>query len=359
MIGETLIYNHPMHTALRFISLLLILLLAGCAEDKQSPASKKGPKSTAHLVEAVTASLETVQISHERTGSLRHRRVVRIYNQEEGRIIELPGFEGDSVKQGEILVRLEDDLLQAERTKARATTRQAKQDLARIEELVQKRAASADEEARAGTALEIAQAEERILDTRIEHTRSIAPFDGIITQRLAELGDVMPRHTHLLTLADPASLVTELSVSELILPGLANGSPVSVRIDALGDQPFSGEIIRIHPELDSLSRQGKVEIQLNPVPPGARAGQFVRVTLRTVETPRLLVPFGALRRDRQGEYLYLLENGSAQRVNVRSGIRLEEKVEIIEGLRPGQQVITRGFLGLRPGKEVHTGTSKN
>jgi membrane fusion protein (multidrug efflux system) len=175
----------------------------------------------------------------------------------------------------------------------------------------------------------------------------------VISVRNKEPGDLVAKHTHLLTLTDPGSLVTEIHVSELLLPYLKLDDPARVQIDAIGNRILEGRIMRIHPELDPVTRQGIVEVILQPVPEGARAGQFARVTLETARVERLVIPFLAIRHDKDGEHVFLLNpDNSARRTRVRSGIRLAEEIEILEGLEPGQQVVTRGFLGLAEGKLV-------
>jgi RND family efflux transporter MFP subunit len=292
------------------------------------------------------------RISNERTGTLSYARQVRIYNQEEGRITALPWFEGDRVEAGAEMLRLDDSLIRAELARAEAEVRQAQLDLQRITDLVAKKAASRDELARARTALEVVRAEASLQQTRLGYTRINAPFAGVVTERLVEPGDVAPRHSHLLSLADPQSLLTEVRASDLLLPHLKVGDPVSVRIDALGRGEHQGRILRIHPLIDPVTRLGVVEVLLEPVPKGARAGQFARVTLTSAAVPRLMVPFTALRRDRDGEYVFLMQDGKARRVAVRSGLRLADRIELLQGVEPGQQVIYRGFLGLTDGKPV-------
>jgi RND family efflux transporter MFP subunit len=290
---------------------------------------------------------------HDRPGSLRFRRLVRIHSQEEGRITELTVFESDLVEADAPLVQLEDDLLRAQIDKVRATKEQKKLDLERQESLRQKRAVSEDELAQARTALAVAKAEERLLETRLAFTRIRAPFSGIITERLVEPGDFVAKNTHLLTLADPASLVAEVYASELVLPHLRLGDPVGLRIDALGADRYEGSILRIHPALARTSRQAIVEVVMNPIPDGARAGQFVRARLQAAAVDRLLLPFRAVRRDRDGEFLWLLnETGEVERRPVRTGLRITDRIEILEGLEPGARVVTRGFLGLAEGKAV-------
>ncbi len=336
------------------LSLLLLLAAAGCDRQAASPAPKPAPRTPPpHLVETVTVQPQEVSTSHERSGTLLARRRVRIHNQEEGEITAMPFYAGEAVKAGDLLVQINDDLLRAQLDKAKANTRLARVNLKRVRDLVRRKAASQDELEKARNALDVAQAEQRLLETRLGHTRITAPFAGVISERKAEPGDVASKHTHLLTLTDPKSLVIEIHLSELLLPQVKPGDPVQVRIDALGDRSFPGRIRRIHPELDPITRQGTVEIALEPVPPGARAGQFARVTLETARAPRLLVPFEAVRRDRDGDFVYRLDQDNlVHRVPVQTGLRIGSRIEIRSGLKPGDRIVSRGFLGLAEGKRV-------
>ncbi len=338
--------------AITAVTVALLLNACGPAQDN-AETSRGAPRDSDHLVTAVTTERAPVSVRHERPGTLRLRRLVRIYSQEEGRVTELTVFEGDPVRQGQVLVRLEDDLLNAELDKARANRAQEVLDVEQLEGLVERRAASEAEVAQARTELAVAEAELRILQTRLAYTRIGAPFAGIITERLVEPGDFVTKNTHLLTLADPASLIAEVYVSELVLPYVAIGEPVEIRIDALAGQRFPGTILRIHPTLSETSRQAKVEVRFKQIPDGARAGQFIRAELATTAVPRLLIPFRALRQDRDGQFVWIVDaDAKAAKRMVESGLRVADDVEILSGLEVGEQVITRGFLGLAEGKTV-------
>ena len=351
-----------MNTQLRRFSILLLLLplLGACEKGGETPkqAAKRPPN--AHLVEAVTVQAEALAYRAERTGSLRARREVRVFNQEEGRIAELPHFEGDRVNHGEVVARLDDTLLSAQLDKAKAQRRQAELDLKRLQGLAKKRLAAEDELARARTALQVAQAEEALLTTRLGYAEIHAPFTGVVTQRLAEPGDIAPRHTHLLTLMDPTSLIMEARVSELLLPDLATGDAVEMRIDALGETRHRGVIRRIHPTVDPRTRMGRVEIALEPAPEGARPGQLARVHLQGRGEERLALPFHALRRDEAGEYVFILgDDGKVTRRGVESGPRLAERVAVTSGIEAGERVVTKGFLGLAAGMKVKVAGEKS
>ncbi|MBT3012079.1 MAG: efflux RND transporter periplasmic adaptor subunit [Candidatus Thiodiazotropha sp. (ex Lucina aurantia)] len=334
---------------------LLSLLLAGCSQSSTESAHGKQAKveDKTHLVAVEVVELRTLGPVHERNGTLKPRQTVRIFNQEEGRITKLPFFEGDSVAEGETIVTLDEELLNSELEKAVATAKQMRLNLKRQEELSKRLAVSQDELAQAQTDLSVAEAEKRVLQTRLGYTRISAPFTGVVSERLVEPGDVVPRHTHLMTIINPESLITRILVSDLLLPQLNSNDPVTVRIDGLGEKPFSGRIHRIYPELDETTRMGTIEVVLEPIPNGARSGQLCRVMLQTATRDRITVPFNALQRDTDGEFVYRLdERQQAMRAPIKSGMRIADRIEIVEGLESGDRIVTKGFLELEPGMKV-------
>lgn len=330
-----------------------VLLLSACSGDKGDKAAGRKGGERQHLVELVAVGRDVLSYTAARAGSLRAVREVKLVNQEEGRIKALNAREGDSVQRGDVLLQLDDRILRAELAKANAELRQAKLDVNRLQQLKAKQLVSEDALTRAGTTLEVARAEARLLRTRLDFMRITAPFDGQIAERFVDTGDVAPKNSHVLTLIDSSELVTDLQVSELILPTIKVGDSVELRIDALGDQVFEGAILRIYPKIDVNTRLGRIEVSLKPAPPGARAGQFCRVAFSGSQQDRLVIPFPALRRDAQGEFVYVYGNDTkVRRTAVKSGLRLTDKVEILDGLTVGQQVVAKGFLGLNDGQTV-------
>lgn len=331
---------------------VLSLALAGCGAESNSKPAASAPR--VHLVELAVAEPGQLSYTADRAGSLRALREVRIVNQEEGRLIEVRVREGDRVRAGEVVVRYDERILRAELDKASATRNQAELDHERSRQLKEKGFVSDDAVQRAATALEIARAQERLLQTRVQHMTIAAPFGGVVARRLVEPGNVTPQHTHLLTVIDPSQLVTDVNVSELVMPYLQVGDRAEVRIDALGEKLHPGKIVRIHPAIDPATRTGRLEVVLNPVPPGARAGQFCRVVLSTGASEQLVVPLAALQRDVEGEYVYVFQDagGTVRRAAVAPGLRLADRVEIRDGLERGARVVVKGFLGLAAGMRV-------
>nr|CRH04512.1 putative Efflux transporter, RND family, MFP subunit [Candidatus Magnetococcus massalia] len=344
--------HHRRATSLWFFFLVLPLLLIGCGEKekKQSAGKKRTPR--VHLVQTIAATEQPLQHQTLRTGTLTAQKQVRIYNQEEGHIAALTLNEGDRVKQGSLLVRLDDRLLKSQLAKTRAARDKAEADLKRIQTLSKRKIVTHEKLTSSQTALRVAEAEEAVMRTRMGYTTIRAPLSGVVTERRVDPGDVAPRHTHLLTLIDPSTLITQVEVSELLLPHLKQGDPAQIRIDALGKQRFAGRIQRIHPTVDPRTRQGVVEVALTPPPPGVMAGQLCRVSLKTAPIQRLMIPFASLRQAEHTPFVYLLVDGKAVQRPVSPGMRMGDQVAILEGLKAGDKVITRGFLGLTPGKKV-------
>ncbi|MCP4410348.1 MAG: efflux RND transporter periplasmic adaptor subunit [Gammaproteobacteria bacterium] len=330
------------------------LLLALSACEKPSVNVPSQPEQHPVPVTVAEVRQESLSASHTTTGTLTAAHKIQIFNQEQGRIIRLPYHEGDWVAKGAELVRLDDDVVRAEMTKAGAKRRQAEMNLMRMEKLYSRHAASENEVAQARTALELAQAEEDLQHIILKRTTLSAPFAGVISERLQEPGDIVAQYTHILSLFKPSILGVKIHVSEILLPALKKDDRVEIRIDALGNDPHQGKITRIHPVIDVDTRRGVIELELDPVPRGARPGQLARINFRFQKTTGLVIPFACLHYDSAGAFVYRIEDHSvAHRVTVRTGLQLEDKIEILEGLHEGEQVVLRGLLNMSEGKQVH------
>ncbi|MFV1996960.1 MAG: efflux RND transporter periplasmic adaptor subunit [Acidiferrobacterales bacterium] len=324
-------------------------LLAACGDNGNATARRSKP----HLVELGPVLRAPLQYAAERSGSLRALRQVKLFNQEEGRIDRVLVRQGDSVSKGQPLVKLDARILRAELGKAAANRRQAEIELKKLKSLAAKQLVSESTLELAKTKFDVARADEIVFKTRVSYMTIRAPFAGKVATRQIEPGDIAPKHTLLLTVVDPTQLVTDVQVSELLIARLNLGDRAEVRIDALGDKIYTGKILRIYPTIDPATRLGRIEVALKPVPKGARAGHFSRVTLYSSGTRPLVVPSVAVRRDERGEFVFVAgEKGNARRVAVVAGLRFADKVEIQSGLTEGQQVVVKGFIGLEEGQAI-------
>ncbi|MDH5178750.1 MAG: efflux RND transporter periplasmic adaptor subunit [Gammaproteobacteria bacterium] len=328
--------------------LLAVILLGACSDAPDKQAKKAKGKQ----VEVTNVARTPIQVTRIIAGSLEATHSVEIFNEEQGRITSLPLFEGDRVEKDAVLVELDSSLIQAQLDKANATLRQAELDLKRIRRLMPSQLASEDQLAKANTSLLQSKAEVTLLETRLAHTRIRAPFAGSISARYREPGDVVPIHTHILSLIDPTTLKARFKVSEILLANIQKDTQVDLRIDALGDTRYPARILRVHPVIDPLTRQGVVEVELNPVPAGALPGQLCRLYLTSVTNPLKTIPLAALRHDARGEYVFRVDKDISRQTRVKTGLQLNDRVEILEGLETSDQVIVKGIIGLRDGKPI-------
>ena len=341
-----------MHMRTPLLLLISLVLLACNAESKAAAATEKKKQAKTHLVEIVKAESVASNTVSNWHGSLEYNELVNIYNQEKGRIDSFPFKEGDLVKKNDILVHMDDRLLRAEKSKLLAQIAQAKTDQRRIQGLVKKQALSVGELDQANTQLAVYNAEKNLLDIRIGYFLIKAPFSGIVTERYANKGDAVSAQQHLLTLSNHKSLVAKVQVSEAALSSLTKSMPASIIIPSSGAK-YGGQISRIYPKLHPNTRQATVEITFDEIPEKLFSGQSVLAEIKGVRKNRILVPLSALKRDGGGEHIFLLkDDGKAHRQAVISSSYIAGKVEITQGIKNDDKIITRGFLGLSNGKTV-------
>ncbi len=338
-----------------------LLLLSGCEENRDNSYTDRRSSNTTHRVEVATITVESLSIIKKVSGNLEAVTRQRIYNEESARISRLPFFAGDKVKRGDILVQLDDALIRTEVAKALASYRQAEADLTRLKKLMPKNIATEEEVALARTALDLAKADVDYQRTRLNRTTLKADSDGVVTERLFEPGDLIPAQSHILTIIDPSRLRVKVYLGERLLPLVQPEQAVTLRIDALGSQDFTAKVSRIYPTVDSNTHKGTIEIELNPVPENALAGQFVQVTFQLKLDAQLVLPTRSIQLEPAGAYVYRITESDrkpekpdvkVEKIYFEKGPQFADKTVVKEGLSPGDRIVTRGFLGLRHDKTV-------
>jgi len=337
------------------VSLISLLIITACDNSDKSHGKKRNKPS--HLVEV--SQISPRPVSHEQilSGTLEATTSVRLHNEEAGQITQIPFHEGDVVKQGTLLIALDSDMIKAELDKAIAQRQQANIDYKRLKKLLPRKLASEEEVARSLTTLNIAKAEQQLQQLRMDRANIKAPFDGVISQRNNEPGDAVNAHSHILSLIKPDSLLIKVNVSDQWLSLVSKGDAMQLTIDALGDSEHTAYIERIHPAISTTTRKGTIELVLRPVPKQARAGQMARIHFKSPATERLVIPTHTVHHDIDGAYAYLATtndkgNSIAHKTALNKGLQFGEWTEIISGIKVGDQLITKGFLGLREGKVI-------
>ena len=331
-------------------------VLPSCDNAANSSIHQQRAQTTLHRVQTVTVENKAVALTQTVSGTLEAIIKIRLYNEECGRISKLPYHEGDVVKKGTLLVQLDDAFLQTDVSIAKASKEQAKLDLSRLKKLLAKKISTEEEVARARTTFNLAVAEEQRQTTRLQRSSITAPIDGLITKRFYEPGDMLPPQSHIHTIVDPTALRLKVSLAERWLPHIKNDQAVTLHIDALGDIDFMGKITRIHPTIDASTHKGIIEITLNQVSKGVSIGQFARAEIVLTATDRLVIPAHTVHFEPKGAYVYrVIKNDHetiVEKIHFKQGQPFGSLTEIYSGLMAGDQVVSRGHLGLRDGKKV-------
>jgi len=345
-------------------SLFSGLFITACDNTSNTTSDLHRAMQTSHRVEVIAVENKAVSLTQTVSGTLEAMTKIRLYNEESGRITKLPYHEGDVVKKGTLLVQLDNELLKTDVAKAKAAREQAKVDLSRVKKLLPKKISTEEEVARARTELDLAIAEEKRQLTRLKRTSIKAPIDGLITKRLYEPGDMLAQQSQILSIIDPTALHLKASLAERWIPLVKKDQAVTMQIDALGDRKFSARVVRIHPTINASTHKGIIEIMLSPVPEGATVGQFARVKIELTATDRLVIPVHTIHYEPEGAYVYrIIESDNnetiAEKVFFEQGQQFASVAEILSGLTAGDRIVSRGFLGLRPGKKVEVANASN
>ncbi|WP_198263951.1 efflux RND transporter periplasmic adaptor subunit [sulfur-oxidizing endosymbiont of Gigantopelta aegis] len=323
-------------------------------DNTSDSASKKRIARPLPAVEVAEVMNESMNHKMTVTGTLDPFRTVRFFNQAQGILESLPFYEGDKVNKGDLLARMDDTIFRAQYNKADATLKQSIIDYGRLEKLSKSNLTSKELLIRAKTKVALDKAEYNLQKKRLSYTQIKAPWAGIVSERLAEPGDVLPLHTQFMSLIDTSSLIVKVPLSELHLNQIKLHDAISYQVDALGKKIWQGNIYRIYPNINAKTRKGLVEVKLSPVPKGARPGQLARISLVTANKTVLVVPLSAIRYDQLGAYVFSIDaENKIARKNIITGRKYPQKMEILSGLNVGDKVVSKGLFGLRDGKKVN------
>jgi RND family efflux transporter MFP subunit len=328
-----------------------------------SPATGAPPPALTVAVQPVTPRLLSRQVVGD--GSVAAWQELVLGAEIGGlRVVEVAVEEGDRVRQGQVLVRLEDAVLAAQHdqavaavAEAEAALRIAQQDLQRAAELVrtnsvprqtleQREAATRQAEAR----LAAAEARRDEAVARLAQTRILAPADGIVTRRVALLGSVVPAGQEMLRLAREGRLELNARVPELELAAVAAGMAVRV---THGERVIEGRVRAIAPTVSAETRLGTVHVALPPES-GLRPGMFARAEILVEAASVLAVPQEAVVfRDGRPAVFVLAEGGEQVALRaIATGRRRDGMVEVTEGLAAGERVVVAGAGFLEDGDRV-------
>jgi membrane fusion protein, multidrug efflux system len=267
-----------------------------------------------------------------------------------GRIETMSVAAGQTVKRGDVLAQLDVREIQAKLDQAKALREQAAGDLKRYDALLAQSAATQAEYDAIQSRYRVAEAGLIEAQTMLSYSTISAPFDGVITRKLADVGDLASPGKPLLEMEAQDKLRLEADVPEALLSKVKLGNKLAVRISELPGN-IDGVISEISPTADANSRTFRVKLDLPPSP-DLRGGQFGRAVIPVAETSSLVIPAAALVQRGQMEIVFVAANNLAQLRLVKTGKRLGNQVEILSGLNTGESIVIDGAATLLDGQPL-------
>jgi RND family efflux transporter MFP subunit len=326
------------------------------------------------------------------------QRKAAVSSKSTGRLVYLGVEEGSRVKKGQILASLENEDLIATRDQAIAQVKQAEADLGTAQaelvdaelqyrryktlvaqDLVPKQdfdtAVARFDKAKAGLAaaqarIKVARAGLANSQAALEYTYIRGPFDGVVTTKYAEVGEVVApfgaaanARAAVVTMADLNSLMVEVDVAESNLDKLRLGQPCEISLDAIPDRRFAGEVHMIVPTADRtkatvLTKVKFLENDDRILPEMSAKVAFLSKPLDPeTRQPRLIIPKAALITRADRSYSFLMTGNRVKLVPVTLGLTMNDLVEVAAGLMEGDRVVLNPPASLKDGSRVKVKTS--
>ena len=335
--------NHPFLTG---AILVLALSLGACSKKPHEMALGDNLPAIPVHVQTVESKLHVA--TEEVTGSVRAKLISVIEAKITGRIEKMLVVPAQRVKKGEVLVQLDAREIQAKLDQARAVRDQSETNLKRYTALLANKVTPQAEFDNAQSANRVAIAALAEAETNLGYMTILAPFDGVITKKSADVGDLATPGKTLLEIEDPTAIRFEADVPEAIISSIAAGARMPVRSGTL---EMTGTVSEITPVADAQSRTFLVKLDL-PQTPGLRTGQFGRVAVPLSETSVLRIPVSAVVQRGQMEIVFVVQNGRAQLRLVKTGKRFGNEVELVSGIEAKEQVAVENVAKLADGQRV-------
>lgn len=347
---------------LRPLALAAALALAGCGGGGEAapvgqqgggPGGRPGGDQPAP-VETAPVEVGAIARNVSVSGVVEPLRSIGVNSQVAGALRAVHVEEGNAVRSGAVIAQMDDRELAAQVASAEASFNVARTTFERSEQLRDRQVITLAEYERDRAAFEATRAQLEQLRTRRGYATIRAPVSGVVTEKHVETGDAVGVQTPLFTIADLSTVVVRVQVSELDVVQLRPGDPAEVMLDAFPGQTLSGRIRRVFPSADPSTRLVPVEVALEGEGARiARPGFLARVTFAL--SPRegaRLVPASALVGGTGAEAVFVVQEGRAQRRPVQTGLTSAGRVEILNGLEPGDRVVVTGGNALRDGAQV-------
>ena len=335
-----------------------------CSSDMSEPESEPVSGVEIRTAEAIHAG-----VSHSFPGKIESVNRAGLSTIVMGTITMLDVTEGDAVTEGDLLVRIDDNQIRAQRMQLQANMMQAEAHLKhvsnnfeRISNLYEKESATSRELDEITAAYQAAQANVKALeagfdeiDEMFRYTEIRAPFDGVVSSKFFNRGDLAAPGHPILTISDPSSLKITSNVPEALIGNVHKGMTITYSIPSAGVTDREATLTSVNSSGDMMSNQFSIEALLDSGEDlnGLKPGMYVNVKAELDETASVRVPESALihRGQLTGVFALSDENRAVLRW-IRTGHAGAEGVEVISGLAPGERYLVSWPAELRQGQKI-------
>jgi membrane fusion protein, multidrug efflux system len=344
--------------ALAVLLLAGVLALSACKggngdAEAKSP-DEKGPEAVP--VEVVAANRRAIAASYTGTAALEPLAESQVVAKTSGVALAVLAEEGQFVRAGQTLVRLDPDRARLQLAQANAQLRKLEANFARSQQLARQQLVSAADHDQLRYDLENARAVAHMASLELSYADVKAPISGVVASRSIKTGNFVQINTPIIRIVDTSRLEAVLNVPERELATLRPGQEVKLQADALPGRTFSGVVARVAPVVDSGSGTFRVICAFDGGDGeggGLQPGMFGRISIsHDQRADALVVPRTALLEDEGEPALFVVRDGKASRVPVKLGYAEGQWVEVRDGIAPGARVVTAGKAALREGTEV-------
>jgi membrane fusion protein, multidrug efflux system len=351
--------NTPTAGAKAFF-LIGCLLVGGCNQRDGGQTSRGGEALRAAIpVEAQVVRPQPLENTIQATGTLLANEEVELRSEISGRITGVFFAEGKKVRRGELLLKINDRELKAQLQRKEIEEKQASDEELRQRKLFETKGISQENYDKFVNGLSMVRAEKEAIESQLAETEIRAPFDGVVGLRYVSEGGYVTPNVLVATMQDINTMKVEFSVPERYAGLIRAGTDIAVRA---GDSPeaHKGSVYAVESKIDLGTRTIKSRARIPNPGEVLIPGAFARVGITLEEIPNaLVIPSEAIIPEMTGEKVFVCRNGKAQSVPVRTGIRSERGVQIIEGLAASDTLIVTGLLQISDGRAVRITTLRS
>ena len=345
-----------MNAIWKILSTFLVLALApafvGCQKRTAAGADAGGMPPT--RVIAVEARRQPVSEILSLVGSVSANEMVEIKSETDGLVEELPFQEGQAVKKGDLLVRLDETKWTTALAEAEANFQLSRANFERTKQLFGDKLVAQSEFDQAAAGFHANEASLDLRKRQLKDARIYAPFNGVLGARNISPGQVISRNTTLTWIVDLDPVKVEVNVPEHCLSQVAVGLPLEFSVAAFVKDRFRGEVYFISPQLDPATRTALVKARIPNPDHKLKGGMFANLALTLMlRDSAIVVPEPALVSSGDTVTVFVVDEKSTAQVRpVKIGLRLAGRAEVISGLQAGEKVVVEGVQKLFPGAPV-------